>query len=381
MNGKEQTLITNGSTLKYFNFGICSIINTTSFFEKFSKFLLFRSLSMQMVRQHITRRQTPAGAEPADSIDLDEKIRRIQEKNKEREQRFREIEQDKKLAMGLPLEIKTSCKKDIKDELPKNKLHKNAISKPQQSDRNTRNMKGVHGNNKKTAKGRGEKLLEMSHHPLKAESFESRTKNRSANFCQILPETIKLKNNCRSRICEKIKTKSDKGRATKTVHDHVKKVEENSNFVPKDRCNEVSKEVLPEQSKESDHITKDAKLEDIQEETHIKSLNDNPKETLESCESNQQTDTHTDLSDNLEENKEQQNEKITDTATSETQFGTKSKMQKSDKPKITVKLKKTASSSSFDESMAMLSPLDLPQNWGDLDFSDDELPPVSLWKN
>ena len=337
-----------------------------------------------MVRQHITSRRKTAGVKPADNIDLDEKIRRIREKNKEREQRFQEIEQDKMLAMNVPLVKKKSCKKDMKDESPKSKLHSNASAKPQQNEKSIRSMKGIHGNIKKTAKGRGQMLLEMSKNSaLKAEHFESRTKNQSENFCHIQPETIKLKNNCRSRICEKIKTKGDAGRPTtnETPDDDVPKVQENLNFTPKDQHTEVSKEALLQQNKESNQITKDIdiKLEDIQEETQVKSLNENQEEKLEACENNKQAYTHRDLSDNLKECKEVN--EITDIVTTEAPLETKSRTQKCDKPKITVSLKKTASSSSFDESMAMLSPLDLPQNWGDLDFCDDELEPVSLWKN
>ena len=340
---------------------------------------------MQVVRQHITPRRKTAGVKPADNIDLDEKIRRIREKNKEREQRFEEIEQDKMLAMSIPLVNKKSCKKDMKNESTKSKLHSNATTKPQQNEKSIRSMKGVHNNVKRTAKGRGQMLLEMSKHSaLKAEHFESRTKNQSENFCHIQPETIKLKNNCRSRICEKIKTKGDAVRPIKneTPDDDVPKVEENLNLIPKDQHTEVPKEALLQQNKENDLITKDIdiKLEDIQEETPVKSLNENQEEKLEACENNKQRDTHTDLSDNLKKCKEQVNE-IKDTVTTEALLETKSRTQKCDKPKITVNLRKTASSSSFDESMAMLSPLDLPQNWGDLDFSDNELEPVSLWKN
>ena len=45
---------------------------------------------------------------------------------------------------------------------------------------------------------------------------------------------------------------------------------------------------------------------------------------------------------------------------------------KNTKPKITVdtKLKKTLSNSSFDDSMSMLSPLDVPKDWGDCDFDE-----------
>ena len=338
---------------------------------------------MQVVRQHITPRRKTAGVKPADNIDLDEKIRRIREKNKEREQRFEEIEQDKMLAMSIPLVNKKSCKKDMKNESTKSKLHSNAPTKPQQNEKSIRSMKGVHNNVKRTAKGRGQLLLEMSKRPAsKAEHFESRTKNQSENFCHIQPETIKLKNNCRSRICEKIKTKGDAVRPIKneTPDDDVPKVEENLNFILKDQHTEVSKALL-QQNKESDQITKDIdiKLEDIQEESQVKSLNENQEKKLEACENNQQAYTHTDLSDNLKECKEVN--EITDIVTTEAPLETKSRTQKYDKPKITVSLKKTASSSSFDESMAMLSPLDLPQNWGDLDFSDDELEPVSLWKN
>ena len=333
---------------------------------------------MQMVRQHITSHRKTAGAKPADNIDLDEKIRRIREKNKEREQRFEEIEQDKMLAMSIPLVNKKSCKKDMKNESTKS-TPLNVTTKPQQNEKSIRSMKGVHDNVKRTAKGRGQMLLEMSKHSaLKAEHFESRTKNQSENFCHIQPETIKLKNNCRSRICEKIKTKGEiKPIKNNTPDDDVPKVEENIDFILKDQHTEVSKEA----NEENDLITKDIdiKLEDIQEETLVKSLNENQEEKLEACENNKQHDTHTDLSDNLKECKEQVNE-IKDTVTTEAQLETKSRTQKCDKPKITVNLK-TTSSSSFDESMAMLSPLDLPQNWGDLDFSDEELEPVSLWKN
>ena len=45
---------------------------------------------------------------------------------------------------------------------------------------------------------------------------------------------------------------------------------------------------------------------------------------------------------------------------------------KDTKPKITVntKMKKTLSNSSFDDSMSMLSPLDVPKDWGDCDFDE-----------
>ena len=300
---------------------------------------------MQMVRLSLTKRQNSAGSEMTKKEDLDEKIRRIREENKKREQRFKEVEQDKKLSM------KSIC---IDDTQP------------------LKTMKGVQSSrtNRKT-KGRGQRLVEMSNQPLKAEQFKTRTENRWG-FCK--PE-ITLINNCRSSIRKKIKTKDIKQSAklSEAKNDDSSKVENISNSFQENQCNEIPQEnkIVLEEQNQSDPSIKDinnVKLQDIEQ----KITEDNSESHKE-----QNNTTETDL---IMDNGEKQ-ENRSDSNTSPAQLGAEDSTKKNNKPPLKVEIKKTVSSSSFEETMTMFSPLDLPQNWGDIDFSDDDLPEPSIWNN
>ncbi|CAB4020855.1 Hypothetical predicted protein [Paramuricea clavata] len=329
---------------------------------------------MQMVHlRNIIRQQSPAGTRRVENVDLDERIRRIREANRERERRFEEIEQDKKLASDPALmenkyeqdKMKESLKSNVQTDVKSNQL---------------KTMKGIQPTaTKKIAKGRGQKLRELSNHPLKAERFKSRTKDQNESLEEYLPEKVTLINNCRSSIRERIKTKNKDCTATvpmveneNTQESDVSKVDDKLDCTPQGQQNEIPEdEILLHENKNSSQTTQESndtqQSDDMKEETKAVSH----RENVSPCEKNQQNSTETDqFLDNTEQ----------ETSASNRQLAEEPTTQKN-KPKIRVTLKKTASSSSFDESMAMLSPLDLPQNWGDIDFSDDELPPVSIWKN
>lgn len=98
-------------------------------------------------------------------INLDEKIRRIREENKAREKRFKEIQADKIQALGSSL-----CIKDV------GCFEKERCSENEQGIK--RQMKGVSvaSESRKMAKGRGQRLLEMSKETLKAKDFESKAR-------------------------------------------------------------------------------------------------------------------------------------------------------------------------------------------------------------
>ena len=328
---------------------------------------------MQMVQLRNIKRQSPAGRSRAvENVDLDEKIRRIREANRERERRFEEIEQDKKLALDPAL-----MKKEYEQDRTKESLRSNIHTDVKSNELKT--MKGVQPTATKTAKGRGQKLRELSNHPLKAERFKSRTKDQNESLEEYLPEKVTLKNNCRSSIRERIKTKNKDCIATvpmvkneNTQESDVSKVDDKLNCTPQGQQNEIPEdEILLHENKNSSQTTQESndtqQSDDIKEETKTESHREG---NVSPCKKNQQNSTETDqFLDNTEQ----------ETSASNRQLAKEPTTQKN-KPKIRVSLKKTASSSSFDESMAMLSPLDLPQNWGDLDFSDDELPPpVSIW--
>ena len=51
---------------------------------------------------------------------------------------------------------------------------------------------------------------------------------------------------------------------------------------------------------------------------------------------------------------------------------------KKDRPNIKVTIKKNPSTTSFDEKMSMLSPLDVPKDWADCAFDDDYLEPITF---
>ena len=291
---------------------------------------------MQMKRLNV-KQHNAVGAKSTETVDLDEKIRRIREDNKKREQRFQEIEEDKKMA---------SRKENLSD-----KKHTDMKNQPSKNF----TMKGVvKSANIKKAKGRGQRLVEMSNNPLKAERFKSMVENEMDISKEHLNlQTFKLKNNCRSDIRERIKSR---------------------NTVCSDRETAVKHEIQEgDVSKKLICIPERQQKEDTHEDENYEEENGPP------CQTNQK-ENETDKTLDVEQ------EILTEVGETDTMnkqqdkspsFTTKNK----DKPKIKVTLKKTASSSSFDESMAMLSPLDVPSNWGDVDFSDEELTPVSIWKN
>ena len=286
------------------------------------------------------KRHNAAGAESAETVDLDEKIRRIREDNKKREQRFQEIEEDKKMAS--------------KKEKSFDKKYRDNKTQPSKNF----TMKGVvQSANIKKAKGRGQRLVEMSNNPLKAERFKSMVEGKM-DICEEhlnLP-TFKLKNNCRSDIRKKIKSRSTVCSDRESVVKHVEIQESDISrklvCIPENQQNEIRSE----------------ETESVQLSEDVCQTSQEDNETDETAD-NVEQETATEMKKcNILNKQQDEDPSVTP--------------QKKDKPKIKVTLKKTASSSSFDESMAMLSPLDVPSNWGDVDFSDEELPPVSVpWKN
>ena len=308
---------------------------------------------MQMVRLNIKRHNTTAVQPVGKNEDLDEKIRRIRERNKKRQERFQEIEQDKMLALdpGLMKKDKNGRKK----ESSKDSIHTDTKTQPCKNV----TMKGLQPATK-MAKGRAQRLKEMSNNPLKAEHFKSRTKDQMEFLEEPLQAKLRLKNNCRSSIRERIKNKE----CLPSEQIYVSEADDNFNCISEGQQNNIPKdEILLPENKESSRTT--------QEPNDTKLLHDIQEETQQNNETNQ-------VLENVEQPKTVT--EIKETNTTNQPLGKEPSTQKN-KPKITVTLKKTGSSSSFDESMAMLSPLDLPQNWGDLDFSDEELPPISSWKN
>ena len=280
------------------------------------------------MRLHIKRHNT-VGAKSEESVE--ERIRRIREDNKKREQRFQEIQEDKKMALEKEKLLHTNHRDN------KTKQCKNAT------------MKGVQSANIKRAKGRGQMLKELSNNPLKAERFKSKLESQMDNCKHPNSQIFKLENNCRSSIREKINSKNRVCSDTQPLLKH-EEIQEN----------DISKLITV--------------LDDQQNE-----IPEGEKETTR-CEKNQQTNETDEVLEKVEQQEivsELKNLNTLNKQLDEEPSTTKKK----EKPKITVTLKKTASSSSFDESMAMLSPLDVPQNWGDVDFSDEELPPMSIWKD
>ena len=294
---------------------------------------------MQMKRLN-KKQHNAAGAESTETVDLDEKIRRIREDNKKREQRFQEIEEDKKMA---------SRKGQSFDK-------KHTDNKSQPSKNFT--MKGVvQSANVKKGKGRGQRLVEMINSPLKAEHFKSMVEGKT-DICEehLNLQRFKLKNNCRSDIRKKIKSRN-------TV------------------CSDKESVVKHEEIQESDISRKLVCILESQQ-------NEIPNEKTESVQLSEdvcptsQEDSETDKTlDNVEQQETVTKVKKANILNKQQDKDPSVTPEKKDKPKVKVTLKKTASTSSFDESMAMLSPLDVPSNWGDVDFSDEELPPVSIWKN
>ncbi|XP_046839490.1 uncharacterized protein LOC124433756 isoform X2 [Xenia sp. Carnegie-2017] len=154
---------------------------------------------MKMVWQHVER----GSSKHEEHVDLDEKIRRIKEKNKERERRFKEIQKDKEMAEKVDLSNDMSertmpleCKKQ---------MHSQGLNE-----------------NIKPGKGRGKMLLEISNRPSKAERFRTKQPNTEV----ISTERLKLKNKCRSVIREKVKSKrrqtETKVEAATEKHEHDK---------------------------------------------------------------------------------------------------------------------------------------------------------------
>jgi hypothetical protein len=280
------------------------------------------------MRLHIKRHNT-VGAKSEESVE--ERIRRIREDNKKREQRFQEIQEDKKMALE-------------KEKL----LHTNHRDNKTKPCKNT-TMKGVQSANIKRAKGRGQMLKELSNNPLKAERFKSKLESQIDNCKHPNSQIFRLENNCRSSIREKINSKNRVCSDTQPLLKHEEMQE-----------NDISKLITV--------------LDDQQNE-----IPEGEKETT-CCETNQQTNETDEVLKNVEQQEIVSELKNLNTLNKQLDKEP-STTKKKEKPKITVTLKKTASSSSFDESMAMLSPLDVPQNWGDVDFSDEELPPVSIWKD
>ncbi|XP_028398417.1 uncharacterized protein LOC114522016 [Dendronephthya gigantea] len=340
---------------------------------------------MQMVRQrlNIIKRDSPAVTKPVKDGDLDEKIRRIREENKKREERFHEIEQDKKLALNAASEKKSD------KTSPKVKSSEGNID----TNQNRTMMDGVQlGYHKKTTKGRGQRLLEMSHQPSKAKFFESRY--HSDHLIEHLPGQISLKSKCRTSIRERIKTISKQSVTTKPDVSLNKEMEisnahtecgNNVDCTGNDQCQEATKgnKELLQHTKGDPSTNEEKSLEYMLDEVDIQEATKEQNQG-ESTEGNivptHTTNPETDK-DILNDVQEQDTINKTDTSQTQSQAETSNSTPKNEKPKITVKLKKTVSNSSFDESMSLLSPLDLPKNWGDLDFSDDDLLPVSIWKD
>ena len=289
---------------------------------------------MQMVRLNVIKRNSPAGSKPVES--LDERIRRIREENKKREQRHLEIEQDKKLASNsVKGRIGDTINKDFKRE-------------------RVNMTKGVQqANSRITTKGRGQMLLEMSNRTLKAESFRTRMNH----ITQCVPENITLKNKSRSAIRERIKMRNEELAATVPVVG-------NNDIVVDTTC-----------TQDTFHPTPVDQNTEISTGEIFKQENDITSEVVALEVNDEKSDT-----EKHERDVESSTDVINQAQNLEMDVSQEESKQKNEKPQITVKLKKTDSSSSFDEAMAMLSPLDLPQNWGDID-SDEDTPGPSIWKN
>lgn len=262
---------------------------------------------MKMVWQHVER----GSSKHEEHVDLDEKIRRIKEKNKERERRFKEIQKDKEMAEKVDLSNDVSertmpleCKKQ---------MHSQGLNE-----------------NIKPGKGRGKMLLEISNRPSKAERFRT----KQPNTVVTPSERLKLTNKCRSVIREKVKSKR---RQTETKVEAATEKHQHGKFDENILCNNNSNEKVSEMVKEA--------LVKIDEKITKEGTSSSLKNDKEQSFSVKQNECH----------------------------------KNPDRPSVSIK--KTVSSSSLEESMAMLSPLDLPQNWGDIEFSDEEPPKVTIWKD
>lgn len=312
---------------------------------------------MQMVRLNVNKQNKSCEKKPAENVSLDEKIRRIQERNRERERRFQEVEQDKKLALDASLIHVKSYECNSKDR--KQCSMECCIQTHMTKQCNTTAMGGVlQPDVKKVMKGRGQRLLEMSNEPSKAEHFKSRNAEEYMH-------DITLSCKCRTIIREKIRRKNSRQRTAITAS-----MVRNENILGNDDHISMTEGQNPEsmaKDQQKEYPTNDITL--LPESSDMQ-LSDNIPEQ------NKMDATRNHVFNNLEQSKRVLNLPDTCSATE-----MKPALQKSNKPKIAVNLKKTMSSSSFEESMAMLSPLDCPINWGDIDSDDEKTPTISIWMN
>ena len=377
---------------------------------------------MEIVKSHIQKRRPES--EPGNkNMDLDEKIRRIKEANKATEKRFKEVEDDKQQASRDSIsDEKNKQEKAMKGviaiggrKMTKGRgqrlleMSKEPLKAKEFELRARENKNKIEECNQPeeskflTQLPKETKRVEWGAQQSKKEKKEafSNTEIPSVGFNPLMDDRyIDKKDISKRRGDHKVgnDTKQTRGgqgqkqdrpklrEARKTNNSQRKALEEDKSIDVIDVGELKTESITNRKLKVSEQTNKvstgsDTHEEDIKKNTD---LSENTDRTV--LQDSKTVDRNKKLPDRyvLKEDRSNTREVLTGENDSQQTIAAIPEEQeksfeveklpstKNTKPKITVdtKLKKTLSNSSFDDSMSMLSPLDVPKDWGDCDFDE-----------